>query len=432
MKTIFAHIITFIGDPQILGDKAVQEFARGAIVLQNSKIIWVGERADLPSEYAHAKTTDYGKKYLMAGFIDPHLHFPQYRMLAAPGKNLMDWLTRFTFKEEARYADEAHAQNAADKFLNFLLSNGTTSVMAFSSVHKVAANALFEAAEKRNMALYTGKTMMDRNAPESVLDEAEIGGIESEELLQKWHGKGRLRYAITPRFALTSTAAQLQVSSELYAKYPDCYMQTHLSESLEEIEIVKNLFPKAKDYTDVYDQFDLLGKNSFFGHSIYLNERECIRLSETGSTTVHCPTSNTFLGSGLMNIAKMRLTSRPVNVALATDIGGGTSYSMLHTIGEAFKVASLNNESFGAFEGFYMASLGNAKHLGMDGEMGSIKVGNWADFIIIDPEATPLLEARQEISESTEDALFALAILGDDRAIKATYVAGECLHQCAD
>lgn len=432
MKLIFAHIISFVGNPQILGDKAVVEYEKGAMVTRDGRIAWVGERVDLPREYAELSVIDYGQKYLMAGFIDPHLHFPQYRMLAAPGKNLMDWLTRFTFKEEAQYGDAAHAADAADKFLGFLLRNGTTSAMAFSSVHKVAADELFKAADARNMALYTGKTMMDRNAPDAVLDEAEIGGIESEELLKKWHGVGRLRYAITPRFALTSTEAQMQVSGELYAKYSDCYMQTHLSESLEEIEIVKGLYPNAKDYTDVYDQYGLLGKNSFFGHGIHLSERECGVLSESGSTIVHCPTSNTFLGSGLLSLEHLRKAARPVNVALATDIGGGTSYSMLHTIGEAFKVASFNDISFRAYDGFYMATLGNAKCLHMDGEMGSIQVGNWADFIILDPEATPLLKARQEISESTEDALFALAILGDDRAVKATYVAGKCLYENVD
>lgn len=432
MKLIFAHIIAFNGDPKLLGDKAITEYKIGALVVENSKISWVGERANLPHEYADLSADDYGKKYLMAGFIDPHLHFPQYRMLAAPGKNLMDWLTRFTFKEEARYGDVGHATNAAEKFLDFLLSHGTTSAMAFSSVHKVAAEALFCAAEKRNMAVYTGKTMMDRNAPDAVLDEAEIGGIESEELLQKWHGKDRLRYAITPRFALTSTEAQLQISGELYAKYPDCYMQTHLSESLEEIEIVKGLFPHAKDYTDVYEQYGLLGRNSFFGHGIYLGERECAALNASNSTVVHCPTSNTFLGSGLLNLRHMRKANRPVGMALATDIGGGTSYSMLHTIGEAFKVASFNDVAFTALDGFYMATLGNATRLGMDDETGSIKVGKWADLIVIDPKVTPLLKARQEISNSTDEALFALAILGDDRVIKATYVAGKMLHENAD
>lgn len=432
MKLIYGHVISFNGDPQILGAKAVTEYQRGALVINSDgKIDWVGDRAELPATYADLAVTDYGSQYIMAGFIDPHLHFPQYRMLAAPGKDLMDWLTRFTFKEEARYADNDHAVKAANKFLDFLLRYGTTSAMAFSSVHKGAADALFNAAEKRNMALFTGKTMMDRNAPDEVLDRAEIAGIESEELLQKWHDKGRLRYAITPRFALTSSEAQLQVTGELYSKYPDCYMQTHLSESLKEIEIVKNLFPNAKDYTDVYEQYGLLGKNSFFGHGIHLSERECSVLSESQSTVVHCPTSNTFLGSGLMNLAHLRKASRPVNVALATDIGGGTSYSMLHTIGEAFKIASFNNVAFSAYDGFYMATLGNAKHLGLDTEIGALKKGNWADFIVIDPRATELLDARQDISESTEDALFALAILGDDRAICSTYIAGEKLYEKA-
>ncbi|MCJ8325066.1 MAG: guanine deaminase [Hyphomicrobiales bacterium] len=428
-QIICAYIITFHDDPQYLAEKAVTQYPKGALVTSAAgKIIWVGDKSDLPQQYVKLPITDYNNQYLMAGFIDPHLHFPQYRMLAAPGKNLLDWLTRFTFKEEARYVDAGHATDAAEHFLDFLLAHGTTSAMAFSSVHKGATDILFNAADKRNMAFFTGKTMMDRNAPDNVLDQAEQGAIDSEVLLQKWHGHNRLRYAITPRFAITSTEAQLQLTGELYQKYPDCYMQTHLSESAEEIEMVKNLFPNAKDYTAVYEQYDLLQKNSFFGHAIHLSERECAALSQAQSTVVHCPTSNTFLGSGLFNLGHLRQASRPIDVGLATDIGGGTSYSMLHTIGEAFKVASFNNISFSALEGFYMATLGNAKTLGLDHEIGSVKVGNWADFIIIDPVATPLLAARQQISESLNDALFALAILGDDRAISATYVAGECLH----
>ena len=428
-QIIHAHIITFVDNPYEVGDKALKQYVTGAVAISEvGKVKWVGHRADLPEIYSALPVTDYGKQYLMAGFIDTHLHFPQYRMLAAPGKNLMDWLNRFTFKEEARYHEEQHATNAAEMFLDFLYSYGTTSVMAFSSVHKQAADILFNAAKNRNMAMITGKTMMDRNAPDNLLDTPDQGGHDSQELIDKWHNKGRALYAITPRFAITSSEAQLAITGELLKDNPACYMQTHLSESPEEIELVKQLYPKAKDYTDVYDHYGLLGQKSFFGHGIHLTERECKALSDTGSTVVHCPTSNMFLGSGLMDIAYLKQTSRPINVSLASDIGGGTSYSMLHTIGEAFKIASCNNIVMTAYQGFYMATLGNAKQLGLDNEIGAIKVGNWADFIIIDPEATDILKARQEVSESLEDSLFALAILGDDRAIKATYVAGQCRH----
>ncbi|NRA87176.1 MAG: guanine deaminase [Rhizobiales bacterium] len=428
-QLIYAHIICFKDDPSQVGDKALTDYKTGALIIDDKgKITWVGDKANLPNKYKQVPSTNFGKKYLMAGFIDTHLHYPQYRMLAAPAKNLMDWLNRFTFKEEALYGDIDHASQAAELFLDFLLAHGTTSAMAFSSVHKQAANCLFEATDKRNMAFITGKTMMDRNAPENILDDPEQGALDSQSLIDKWHGKGRQRYAITPRFAITSSDAQLKLSGQLYKNNPSCYLQTHLSESLEEINMVKDLFPKAKDYTDVYDHFGILGKNSFFGHGIHLSERECQALSASHSKVVHCPTSNMFLGSGLLNIEYLKNASNPVDVSLASDIGGGTNYSMLHTIGEAFKIASYNNVSLSAYQGFYMATLGNAKQLGLENEIGSIKVKNWADFIIIDPEATPVLAARQQLSESLEDALFALAILGDDRAIKATYIAGRCLH----
>ncbi len=430
VKCIFAHIISFNSDPLLNPSKAVTEYAQGAMVIDDiGKITWLGTREDLPKTYAKLPKDDYGKQYLMAGFIDSHLHYPQYRMLAAPAKNLLDWLNRFTFKEEARYHDADHATNAAKHFLNFLHANGTTCAMAFSSVHKQAADILFSAAAASNMALITGKTMMDRNAPDNLLDQAQQGALDSQSLIDKWHGKGRLNYAITPRFAITSTEAQLAATQQLVEQNPNCYLQTHLSESPEEIEMVKHLFPWATDYTHVYEQYGLLGKKSFFGHGIHLSERECTALSDSGSTIVHCPTSNSFLGSGLLSLKHLRQAKRPVKIGLASDIGGGTSYSMLHTIGEAFKIASFNNIQLTALEGFYMATLGNAKTLGLDNEIGSLEVGKWADFIIIDPKATALLEARQAISESLDDSLFALAILGDDRAIKATYVAGKCRHQ---
>ena len=430
-KIIYGHVVNFIDDPALIGaDRAVQDYRDGAVVIaKNGRIVWLGARRDMPKDYKSLPSDDYSDCFLMAGFIDTHIHYPQYRMLAAPGVDVMDWLNRFTFKEEAKYSDIDHASAAADRFLNFLISHGTTSAMAYSSVHKGACDALFQAAEARDMALIAGKVMMDRNAPEDILDTAEQSGIDSTELLNEWHGKGRLRYAITPRFAITSSEAQLDIAGELVRKNPDCYMQTHLSESLGEIAYIKELFPWASDYTAVYDRYGLLGPNSFFGHGVHLSEHECETLSKSGSTVVHCPTSNMFLGSGLANLAHLRKNERPVSVSLATDIGGGTNYSMLSVIAETYKIATTNGVAFTAYDGFYMATLGNARTLSMESEIGSLNVGCWADIVVIDPKATDLLEARQELSESLEGMLFALAILGDDRAIKATYVAGKCLHK---
>ena len=278
------------------------------------------------------------------------------------------------------------------------------------------------------MALITGKTMMDCNAPKPVLDDAESGGRHSKQLIDKWHGRGRLRYAITPRFAVTSSEAQLAVSGELLKDHPDCLMQTHISESPGEIDFVQQQFPWSKDYTDVYDRYGLLGPTSLFAHGIHLSERECKRLSETGSSVVHCPTSNTFLGSGLFRYRHLTETNRPVGVGLATDVGGGTSYSMLQTLGEAYKVGMLVGHKFTAGVLFALATIGNAERLRLGDEIGSLQTGKWADLVVLDPTATPVMAARHEVSKTLEDILFSLIILGDDRAVRATHIAGKRVH----
>lgn len=402
---------------------------KGAVVIaKDGRIAWVGNHARIPKAFAGFPIDDYGDSLILPGLIDPHIHFPQYRMLAAPGKDLLDWLNRFTFPEEAKYRSNAHAARAAEIFLDLLAANGTTSALAFCSVHKTCADTLFAAAEKRNMALITGKTMMDRNAPASVLDDAESGGRDSAALVQKWHGRGRLRYAITPRFAVTSSEAQLAVSGELLKDNPDCLMQTHISESAGEIEFIQQQFAWSKDYTDVYDRYGLLGPTSLFAHGIHLGERECARLSETGSSVLHCPTSNTFLGSGLFRYRHLTQSARPVSVGVATDVGGGTSYSMLQTLGEAYKVAMLGGHKFSAVELFSMATQGNAARLHLQDQIGNLAPGKWADAVVLDPAATKIMAARHEISRSLEDVLFSLIVLGDDRAVQATYIAGKRVH----
>ncbi len=404
----------------------VHHESNGAIAIENQRIAWVGARSALPQQYKSTAAQDFGNNIISAGFIDPHLHFPQYRMLAAPGKDLLDWLSRYTFPEEARYADNAYAAAKAEVFLDRLIQHGTTSAMAFCSVHKGCADALFAAAQNRNMALVTGKTMMDRNAIPAVHDTPETSARDTEELYHRWHGKGRLRYAITPRFAITSTDAQLRIAGELLASLKSAMMQTHISESAGEIAFVAKLFPRAKDYTDVYDGFGLLGERSCFAHGIHLSNRERARLAETTSAIIHCPTSNSFIGSGIMNMPETRKAN--LRFGLATDVGGGTSYSMLTTMGEAYKLQMLNGYKPTAHELFHMATRGNAELLNLGNEIGSLEKGKWADITILDPEATPVLKSRNELSQSIEDQLFALAILGDDRAIRATYVAGKKQH----
>ena len=408
----------------------IRHEGKGAIVIgDDGTILWSGPQPLLPHAFRQHAAEDFGDLLIMPGFVDAHIHFPQYRMLAAPGKDLLDWLTRFAFPEESLCADGDYAAAAAQVFLGNLFQHGTTSALAFCSVHKACADALFAAAFSRNMALVTGKTMMDRNAIPAVQDDPETGARESQELYNTWHGKGRLRYAVTPRFAITSSEAQLRLSGELLASLPGALMQTHLSESHGEIAFVQRLFPDAKDYTDVYDRFGLLSDRSLFAHGIHLSDRECARLSESGSTVVHCPSSNTFLGSGLMSMPHLRKTQRAVHLGVATDVGGGTSYSMLATLGEAYKVQMLGGYKPTAFELFHMATRGNAERLRIGNETGSIETGKFADLVVIDPRATPVLARRQEVSTSLEDVLFSLMILGDDRAIRATYVAGAKVHE---
>jgi guanine deaminase len=422
-KIIRGQLVSFNG-------RTIEHIENAAIVIDSDgRIAWRGKFNALPEAYRQLGVEDHGTKLLLPGFIDAHIHFPQYRMLAAPAKDLLEWLRRYTFPEEARYGDEQFAGVAAEIFVNRLFTHGTTAALAFCSVHRQCVDALFQTANKYNMAMVTGKTMMDRNAIPAVHDTAEQGGKESEALYHKWHNKNRLRYAVTPRFAVTSSESQLAVSGELLRSLEGALLQTHISESAAEIALVKQLFPNALDYTDVYDGFGLLTNHSLFAHGIHLSERECQRLSETGSTIVHCPTSNSFLGSGIMQMPHMQNPQRPISLGVATDIGGGTNYSMLATLGETYKLQMLGGYKPGIAELFQLATLGNAQRLKIDHETGSLDPGKYADIVVLDAEATPVLKSRQELSQSIEDVLFSLMMLGDDRAVTSTYVAGHKVHQ---
>ncbi len=423
-KLVLGQLVAFGDTPQDLTHET-----RGAIVIgDDGRILWRGPLPLLPRAFDLMPREDYGQSLLMAGFVDAHIHFPQYRMLAAAATDLLDWLTRYTWPEEALYADADHATKAADIFLSRLFKNGTTSALAFCSSHKAGAEALFKAALKNNMALITGKTLMDRNAIPGVQDTVEQGALETLELHEAYHNKGRLRHAVSPRFAITSTEAQLKSTGELLQLCKGALMQTHISESISEIEWIKKLFPNDRDYTAVYERFGLLTDRSLFAHGVHLSESEAQRLHDAGSTVVHCPTSNNFLGSGLMSMNHLSKNNRPVSLGIATDVGGGTSYSMLQTLGETYKVQMLTGRKMKATELFHMATLGNATRLHIDDETGSLAIGKFADIVILDPCATDVMAARHHLSNSIEDVLFALAILGDDRAIKATYVAGEKVY----
>lgn len=401
------------------------DIARGAIAIeQDGTIGWCGDYTDIPKQYAALPVTDHGEKWILPGFIDAHLHYPQHRMLAAYGKDLLDWLNRYTFVEEQRYDDCSFCEAAAQQFLGELIRHGITACLAFSTLHPIASDTLFSQAKNLNMALITGRTMMDCNAPAPLCDTPQTAYDESKILIEKWHGVDRLGYAISPRFAVTSSEAQLELAGTLSQEYPDLIVQTHLSENPAEIAFVSEQFPWSKDYTDVYDKFSLLGQTSIFAHGIHLDDREIERLGEAGSAIIHCPTSNNFLGSGLFRFKE--IASKPIApaIGLGCDIGGGTSYSPFDTMRDAYCVSQLSGRRINPFEAFYAATLGNAKILGIDQQTGSLTKGKYADIVILDPQATPLLRNRMPLSTTLMDALFSIMILGDDRLVSETYIAG--------
>lgn len=426
LKVHRARLLWFVHEPAGADDDGSYVYETdGALVCQDGLIVWSGAWADMPPDYASAAVTDHRPHLLMPGFIDPHLHFPQSQVIASYAGSLLEWLNNYTFIEEQRYSDPSFASGKADVFIDMLLQHGTTTAVAFASVHSVSAAALLGAALARNVRLVTGKVMMDRNAPDALLDTAQTGHDDTVALIDNFHGKGRVSIAITPRFALTSTEAQMEAAGALAAAYPDCLIQTHLSENHAEIETVMGLYPWAKDYTDVYDHYGLLTDKALMGHSIHLSERETARMAETGAVAVFCPTSNTFLGSGLFD--RERLSAAGVRTAIATDIGGGTSWSMLATLGEGYKVLNLQGQRWHPLHSFWQATLGNAQAIGMEDKVGTLAAGSEADFIVLDATATPAMALRHETIESLADELFLLQTLGDDRSVQATFVAGERL-----
>jgi guanine deaminase len=402
-------------------------FDDGLLVTHNGKIDFVGDYKNNINQYDKLELQDYSGKLLLPGFIDSHMHFPQTEMLASFGEQLLDWLTDYTFPTENKFADYAYAQAIADVFLRQLYRHGTTSAMVYSSVHKCAADALFEAAQKNNMLLMAGKVCMDRNCPDWLQDCPQTAQRESAELINTWHGKDRLHYVITPRFAPTSSEAQLAALGELAQQYPSVFIQSHLSENQNEIAWVKSLYPKHKHYLDVYDHFGLVRKGAVFGHAIHLETNEWHCLAERGASIAFCPTSNLFLGSGLFNLAKAEQHNIPV--MLATDVGGGTSFSMLKTLGEAYKVCQLQGNQLDPMHGLYLMTQGAALGLGLEEQIGNLNPGTDADFVILDPQFDELTQLRFKHHNSPQDLIFALSILGDDRATLATYIAGKPVYQ---
>ena len=420
------RLLTFHDDPATAGSSAYTYIEDGLILLAEGRILDLGEASVLLPRLAAGLPVDrYPEALILPGFIDTHIHFPQTQVIASYGAQLMDWLERYALVEEQRFADPAHCAAVAGFFLDELARNGTTTAAVYATVHPQSAEAFFAESHRRNTRMLAGKVLMDRNAPPGLTDSAENGYEESRALIERWHGKGRQLYAVTPRFAITSTEAQLEAAGTLLKEHPDCYLQTHLSENRREIETVRKLFPWAENYTAVYERFGLLGPRSLFGHCIHLEAGERRLLSDSGSHAVFCPTSNLFIGSGLFDLAKAHDPVHPLSVGIASDVGGGTSYSMLRTLAEGYKVLQLQHQNLPAPQGFYWLTLGNARALGLDDRIGSLAPGMEADIVVLDARATPAMAHRAERVETLEEELFLLMTLGDDRAVKATYIAGD-------
>ncbi len=421
------RILDFIAEPQNpQDDKAHLYFEDGAILMENGIIVARGNHADIAAQTEDgAEVIDHRPKLLMAGFIDTHLHFPQVQVIASWGAQLLDWLQNYTFPEEGRYADEAHAARMAGHFYDELIRNGTTTAAAYCSVHRESAEAYFAEAARRNMRMIGGKVMMDRNAPKTVCDTPQSSYDDSKALIERWNGKGRAHYAITPRFAITSTPEQMEMAGALVKEHPECFVQTHLDENLDEIKWTAELYPKARDYLDVYEGYGLLGPKMLLGHCIHLTEREIEALAATQSRPVFCPTSNLFLGSGLFDYEGLR--QRGIISGVATDIGGGTSYSMLQTLNEGYKVLALRGQKLHPLRAFYWMTLGNAVALGLEDKIGTLAQNSDADVIVLDSAATPAMALRMERCTSLVEELFILQIMGDDRSIAQTYVAGQAM-----
>jgi len=426
-KLLRGRTLSFKSRPQARDDHASYVYEEdGALLIENGRITEAGTYADVKFKSPiGVEVIDHRPHLLMAGFIDPHIHFPQMQVTASYAANLLEWLNTYTFVEEQRFADASHSARFAMLFFDELLRHGTTTAAAYCSVHKGSADAFFTEAQRRNLLMIGGKVMMDRNAPEALTDTAQSSYDDTRAVIENWHGKGRNHVAITPRFAITSTPAQLEAAGTLAREHPELLIQTHLSENNAEIAYTLELYPEAQDYTDVYARYGLLTRNMLLGHAIHLSDREMDAIADAGSVAVHCPTSNLFLGSGLFDLK--RIKEHGVRTAVATDIGGGSSYSLLRTLDEAYKIQQLRGHRLPPIESYWQATRGNAEALGLVDRIGTLEPGSDADIIALDASATPAMQIRMETVQTLEEELFLMQTMGDDRSVRAVYVAGEAV-----
>jgi len=424
------RLLRFAGDPFEIGAEAALAYDEdGALAMRDGLIADVGPAGMVLADHPEAEVIRTGEGLIAPGFVDCHAHYPQTAIIASYGTQLIEWLNTYTFPEESRFGDPAHARAAAVAFFDEQLRNGSTTACSFCTIHPASVDAYFEEAARRGLRALGGKVMMDRNAPGTLRDTAQSGYDDSKALIARWHGKGRALYAVTPRFAPTSSAAQLTAAGALWAEHPDCPMQTHLSENHNEIRWVSELFEADPDYLGVYEKHGLLGPRAIFGHAIHLTERERARLAETGAAVAHCPTSNQFLGSGECDVQGLAVSG--VRVGLATDVGGGSSFSMFHTMKAAYEVAQRRGVSLSPVHLWWLATAGSARALGIGERIGNLSPGLEADAVVLDLASTPLLRHRMARAESITEAMFAQIVLADDRAVLRTLSGGQVVHQRA-
>ena len=421
---LLGRVLTFRGDPFAMPvEDASHVETRGAIAISDGHIVQTGNADALRQAYPDAQVTDYGTDLLMPGFVDAHMHYPQTGIIASWGKRLIDWLETYTFPEEMRFEDPSYARAQADLTLDLALSHGTTSLASFCTIHPASVDAWFQAAAARGMAVIGGKTCMDRNAPDGLRDDAHRAYDDSKTLLDRWHGTGRACYAITPRFSPTSTPDQLAALGALWAERPTALMQTHLSEQVDEVAWVQSLYPQARDYLDTYEHHGLLGARGVFGHAIHLTARETDRLRDVGAALIHCPTSNTFIGSGLFDMARRKAEGQVVG--LATDTGGGSSFSMLRSMAAAYEIGQLSGSALHPAHLLWLATEGSARALHLQDRIGTLAPGSDADIIAVDMGSTRAIAQRADRAGDIWEAVFPTLMMGDDRAIRDVWIAGQ-------
>ncbi|MBI4783058.1 MAG: guanine deaminase [Oscillatoriophycideae cyanobacterium NC_groundwater_1537_Pr4_S-0.65um_50_18] len=437
LQAIRSAFLDFVDDPFYVSElESVRYIPDGLLVLEHGRVKELGAYDALKDKYADLPVTSYPGRLIMPGFIDTHIHFSQMEMIAAYGEQLMEWLYMYVFPTEGKFKDKEYAQKIAALFLDELLKNGTTTALVFTTVFPQSADAFFEEASKRNLRMIAGKVMMDRNAPDYLVDTPDSSYQDSKALIQKWHKNGRLLYAVTPRFAVTSTDEQLEMASRLLQEFPDVYLHTHLSENVDEVQYVAKLFPESKGYLDVYDRAGLVRERSIFAHGVQLSDAEFQRLSEAKAAIAFCPTSNLFLGSGLFRLGQAKSEKHPVHVGLGTDVGAGTSFSLLVTAHVAYKVMQLQKRRLSPFEALFLATLGGARALYLEDKIGNFDPGKEADFVVLNLQSTPLMALRNPEPTAASlkelvDKVFSLIVMGDDRAIQATYVMGKLVSGTA-